>query len=241
MAPGVSPRKFDARMDDVNSSRKLLTALLVVGLSLTSCKRESEPVEGRSEDNGPRITVEYEVRPSVLFEAEAGRIEAPVAEFESDAASGGKYVLAPEGPDHQEINKGGGVNFTLKIEKAGDYWFWLRTHWSGACGNSLGVALDGQDIGAVGDATYEEWHWVRLGRKPIALAGGDHVLYVESREDGSSFDQVLLAQDEDYRPIGIEDAASEGRTVLTDCKPVVAVQVPAPPVQVLPGEAHAPR
>ena len=40
---------------------------------------------------------------------------------------------------------------------------------------------------------------------------GEHVLVLTNREDGAAVDQILLTQDPDYRPTGIESADVKGR------------------------------
>lgn len=193
---------------------------------LSACERKPAPAQPAAAAPNPdrsartgRVTIEYDVRPSILFEAECGEVRAPVQLFEDSAASGGKYALAPEGPDHKEINKGGDVTYTLQVPEGGEYVMWVRAKWSGACGDSLGVLLDGSALGAVGDSVYETWHWVRLGRRKVQLAAGEHSLVITNREDGSAFDQVLLTQDPDYRPTGIEKPDVKGRTQLNKLPP----------------------
>jgi len=199
------------------------TSLLVVILVVVSigCKRETPPVpagvNAASATEG--LTIEYETLPSILFEAESGLVAAPVALYDDAEVSGGKYALAPEGPEHKEVSIGGAVTYAITTPESGEYVLWLRAKWSGDCGNSLGITLDGQDLGEVGDAVHEKWHWVRLIRKKLKLAGGAHTLTVANREDGSAWDQVLLTRDENYRPAGIETGDARGRAVLKDTTP----------------------
>ena len=199
------------------------TSLLLVALfvALSGCKRETAPVppDGTASNAGGELTIEYEILPSVLFEAESGLVTAPVALYDDAEASGGKYALAPEGPEHEEISFGGSVAYTITAPENGAYVLWLRAKWSGKCGDSLGILLDGRDLGEVGDAVHKQWHWVRLLLKTLTLTGGTHTLIVENREDGSAWDQVLLTRDEDYRPAGIETADVRGRTFLENTRP----------------------
>ncbi len=140
----------------------------------------------------------------ILLEAEAGRIKEPMKVFADKAASGGKYVLAPEGPDHKEINKGGDVAITFKVEEAGKYEMWLRVWWHCGCANSFGVSLDGKAHDDIGNNNYGAWQWMRIKAGPLGLSAGDHLLVVTNREDGARLDQVLLIQDSEYVPTGIE-------------------------------------
>ena len=194
--------------------------VLVVGMWGVGCGSDSG--EGGAAANsgarqppnreGPAVTIIEEEAPSILLEAESGKLKEPVKVFEDEGASGGKFVLAPEGPEHKEISIGGHATYSFRVERAGQYTLWLRTHFSGACGNSLGVALDGRTLGVVEDAVYEEWHWVSLRSRRVELAGGRHVLVISNREDGAAWDQVLFAADAMYRPGGVERADVAGRT-----------------------------
>lgn len=160
----------------------------------------AQPVPARR----PAVTIIEEKAARVLLEAEEGTVKAPVEVFEKEGVSGGKYVLAPEGPEYKEINIGGHVMYRFEVVNAGGYSLWLRTRFSGACGNSLGVMLDGQGLGTVEDAVYDKWHWVPLRGARVELKEGSHVLVISNREDGAAWDQVLLTTDEEYRPGGIE-------------------------------------
>jgi len=195
----------------------LMTALACALLSFAGCGKKPAPPPASSA--APAVTIEYETLPSLVFEAEDGLVNEPVQLYDDASASGGKYALAPEGPDHKEISIGGDVTYRLDVPEEGEYVVWFRAKWAGACGNSLGVLLDGEELGAVGDAVYEKWHWVRLGRRKVRVAKGAHTLVVQNREDGSAFDQVLLTQDGDYRPTGIEKADVKGRTLLKNTVP----------------------
>ena len=148
----------------------------------------------------PAVTIIEEQAVSILLEAESGTVESPVKVFAEEGVSGGKYVLAPEGPEHKEISIGGQVSYRFEVVNAGRYTLWLRTRFSGACGNSLGVMLDGQGLGTVEDAVYDKWHWVPLRGARADLKVGSHVLVISNREDGAAWDQVLLTTDEEYRP-----------------------------------------
>jgi len=183
-----------------------------------------EPSDGPSAVNEPRpavIEIERAEFPSILLEAESGEIAAPVQLYEDDeAASGGAYVLAPEGPEHKEISIGGGVTYKFEVPEAGDYALWVRGRWCCDCGNSVEVLLDGVSEGTVEDAVLGQWHWVALlddkhDLKMKPLRSGTHLLVILNREDGAAWDQILLTQDPDYRPSGVELPDVPGRTAQT--------------------------
>ena len=190
-------------------------ALVLVALC-AGCEKQPDHGTAPTPDaaRGPdQLTIEYEVRPSILIEAEVGEVHKPVAVFEDASASGGKYVLAPEGPEHKEISIGGDVAYRFRVKEFGEYRLWLRAKWSGACGNSVSVTLDGGDFGTVEDPVYDVWHWVPSNRR-MRLSAGEHMLIIGNREDGAAIDQILYTQDSDYRPTGIEPPDVTARTVM---------------------------
>jgi len=174
----------------------LFLLFLPVAVFVTSCSRETadiEPLAARA--------------PRILIEAESAKsIQPPVAVFESADASGGKFLEAPEGPDHEEISVGGSAEYEFSVTTAGEYVLWIRKNWSGACGNSLLVKIDDLPEVVFGeDGTYDTWDWaLAVGRK-FSLAPGAHTLTIKNREDGAKFDQILLTTDTKYVPVGIEE------------------------------------
>lgn len=190
---------------------KMLAAGCVLGILVcVGCDRAAnEPApaqtpQAQSPAASSRITVSYAGDARIVFEAESGAIKAPMVVFESGECSRGKYVLAPEGPEHKEISLGGDVTHAFEVKDPGEYTLWLRVNFNGACGNSLGILLDGAELGAVEDAVFEKWHWTPLRGQRLNLASGAHTLGVVNREDGTAYDQVLLTRDADLRPMGIE-------------------------------------
>jgi len=182
----------------------VLAILLCVGCDRPS--NESARPQPAPAPAAGRITVAYADDARIVFEAESGMVKAPMAVIESGDCSGGKYVLAPEGPEHKEISIGGDVTCAFEVKTPGEYTLWLRVHFNGACGNSLGLLLDGVELGVVEDAVFEKWHWTPLRGQRPNLAAGAHTLVIANREDGASCDQVLLTRDPDLRPTGIETA-----------------------------------
>ena len=215
---------------------KQISLLLCVTIVLLLCGCGDETETANSNNPPPPIqngsvTIEYEIRPSILFEAEDGEVvNAPVTVFEDVECSRGEYVMAPEGEEHKELSIGGDVTYAFSVKEAGKYRLWLRTRFCCACGNSLGISLDGNKVGKVEDAVFEKWHWEQLRLRMLELAAGAHTLTIANREDGAAWDQILLTQDRDYRPAGMEDPDVEGRT--TRAGGLIALPEPEPPVAV---------
>lgn len=191
----------------------LLAAACV--LALAACEKAAPPVPPPTPTTtltAGTISIQLDVRPSILIEAESGEVRAPVVVREDAAASGGKFVIAPEGPEHAELSVGGNVTYRLHVAEPGRYTLWVRGNWCCSCGNSVSVSLDGGKAYDIEDAVLNKWHWVELqGHRP-ELTAGDHLLVVSNREDGAGWDQILLTQDPDYRPMDIEALDAQGRT-----------------------------
>ena len=203
-----------------------------------ACEKEPQGVPSRpvpSATGRPgTIKIEYQVLPSILLEAESGKVEAPMEVRADSSASAGTYVLTPavepHGLVHTHLHKEGEGRAALRFKPTaeGDYAIWFRAKYCCACGNSANVFLDGASLGTVEDSVYEAWHWVRLSRPPLRLSAADHLLLIVNREDGAGIDQVLLTQDPDYRPTGIESPDAPGRTSGLPEPPPATAAPPAP-------------
>ena len=90
----------------------------------------------------------------------------------------------------------------------------------------MNLSLDGASLGYLEDSVYKTWHWVKLQKPLRQLAAGSHLLVLGNREDGSGVDQILLTQDADYRPTGIESTDAQGRT--SSAPPAGTENAPAP-------------
>ena len=178
------------------------------------------------------MRIQREVFPSILLQSAQGELHMPMQLVADVNAVDGKFMIAPEGPNHQELNKGGDVTFKFNVTEAGDYYLWVRAHWCCSCGNSLGVSFDGvEEKTSIEDGIFQTWHWVRLKPALTRVSAGAHVLVVKSREDGSGFDQVLLTQDADYRPTGIEQPNVEKRTVPPAAAPAATTTTTVAPAK----------
>jgi len=170
-------------------------------------------------DMGPSV--------KIVLEAENGKIEPPMAVF-ADAkppegvdgpqgASAGKYVETPEPVEvdpetgkRKELH-GGSTTLSFTVPNDGKYYVWLRVWWRHGCANTFSVQPDGDKNidDKVTDNTYKAWRWLAVGRTPFEpgpfeFKKGEHTLKLTSREDGSVLDQVLVVDDPEYRPTGVE-------------------------------------
>jgi len=195
----------------------MLPNILALLLSGFGCKpADAPPASGKTAPPPPEkattrpaapsvnIQIEATTAPRIVLEAEAGTIQAPMEKRKDENASGGEYVEAPEGPEHQELSIGGSVTLPFKVTAPGNYELWLRVWWCCSCGNSLDLKLDGEDLGYITNNNLRVWQWMRCPKGPFTLSAGEHVLVVGNREDGSRLDQVLFIADSEYVPAGIE-------------------------------------
>ena len=167
----------------------------------------------------------------IVLEAEQGTIEAPMQVYTDKAspagtegprgASAGKYVETAEPTELDSHGKkkvaiGGSTTLGFDIPEDGKYCIWLRVYWRHNCANSFQVQRDDKsseaELDQVTDNTEKSWHWVAVGKNtftPTAFefTKGKHTIKVTSREDGSVLDQVLIVDDAEYSPAGIEHAA----------------------------------
>jgi len=188
--------------------------------------------DARPASSGVQVEMDQSGAIKIVLEAEQGKIETPMAIF-ADAtppagvsgpkgASGGKYAETPEpievdpetGKRKENIGGSTAINFT--VPKTGDYCVWVRVWWRHKCANSFEAGLDGMPGLKPGskphqitDNTVESWRWLAIGPNvfqpaPVRLDKGEHTIKITSREDGSVLDQVLVVNDPDYVPSGVE-------------------------------------
>ena len=159
---------------------------------------------------GNRICLEAEsseglVEPMRIADAAGTNAAAVVA-----GSSGGKYLEIPKGADNPPKVNQGEAKLSFEIDEPGDYTLWCRVYWLSECNSSFTLSLDGALPFTFGkDATFLAWHWVKAPPrlKQLTLAKGKHVLTIRNRQEGVKLDQVLLALDKRYVPVGIEEVS----------------------------------
>lgn len=160
---------------------------------------------------------------NVVFEAEtAAETEEPMvlekAPDGADAehtASGGAFLHIKEGAGNPPKLEKGFAKFTVDVPATGAYRLWARVKWEGECSNSFTVQIDDRPAFLFGeDMTFGVWHWVK---HPVArmapllqLEKGMHTIVFRNREDGVALDQILLASDKRFVPVGIAKATTDG-------------------------------
>ncbi len=136
-------------------------------------------------------------------------------------ASADKYIELPQSPVTNDLKEAkakieppipGKVTYTLAVPDAGTHHLWCRVWWLDTCGNSLTISVDGKRRFSFGqDRTFKSWHWVKSPRrlKQLNLTKGKHTVAISAREDGIRIDQILITDDADYVPVGIEDVTKQ--------------------------------
>ncbi len=155
------------------------------------------------------VAVDPEQLVLVELERNAQFAERTHPRVSSDTSAGGFVTI--EGWEATAPQYGrtvvGETSYPIRVEAAGDYWVWARVRWRGTCSNSITLAVSpgGASLDAnaarnlVGnDPSFRRWHWVRGPR--VALAAGDHVLHVGTREANAAVDCVLFSPQENFLP-----------------------------------------
>jgi hypothetical protein len=115
-----------------------------------------------------------------------------------------KKGVPPEGQDSDM--KYGGATYELQVAAAVTCKIWVRAWWEGSCGNTVCVRLgeQGKILTVGNDGTYDSWHWLEVPGT-FSLEKGTITLYLLNREDGIRIDQILLTNDMEYFPQGVEE------------------------------------
>jgi len=159
----------------------------------------------------------------IRIEAEDGKIVQDEKLFRLVAdpeASGGKCLGLPDKCGKPEDGKVAFVVYEFEVKKAGFYTFWCRRWWKDGCGDTLAVRFDkvGKSwkeadlFGSDDSSKPPKWDWspVRLknAKNPhqqYYLTEGKHTLEILNREDGPRYDVLLLTEDPDYKPMGLDE------------------------------------
>ncbi|MBQ6470432.1 MAG: hypothetical protein IJJ33_00485 [Victivallales bacterium] len=147
----------------------------------------------------------------VIDASEATRFTPPFEKGKDSQAAKNEILKIPDEkgkpPEGKEpAMEYGGAEFTFEVKAETRAKIWLRVWWDGSCGNTLNVRLDDAEHSeTVGnDGAYRVWHWME-SPKTYTLSAGQHRLQLLNREDGIMFDQLLITNDTQYVPSGVEE------------------------------------
>ncbi|MBI4978531.1 MAG: hypothetical protein HZC28_13715 [Spirochaetes bacterium] len=149
----------------------------------------------------PAISLRTSKPGVILMEAESGELAPPMLVENNNAASGGKYIVVPQGTGLEK----GSVSYRFEVADSGDYIIWLRIIAVSSDDDSIFVRMDGgtRKLSDLRAAKTFSWDRVRDridGNVDIASAStftlekGAHTLTLNSREDGLKIDAVALAK-----------------------------------------------
>jgi hypothetical protein len=146
----------------------------------------------------------------VVDAGDATEIGAPMRKESDSQAAKGTILNVPDksGVPPNEAAAGlahGGALFEIEVPEDMECMVWIRVWWTGSCGNSVFIKVgdEGHPMRVGDDGTYEAWHWMPTP-DVVKLAKGKNKVYLLNREDGIRFDQMLVTDDLNYSPVGIE-------------------------------------
>jgi K319L-like, PKD domain len=135
-------------------------------------------------------------------EAESGSLTAPMVVQSSGTASGGQYVVVPEGSgnNYNDATKGGPgqISHALNIPEAGTYALWARTRAPNGTSDSFYVTSGGNLIREWTVPASTTWRWNEVSE--IFLNAGALNLEFRQREDGTQLDRIILTNDLSFVP-----------------------------------------
>jgi Calx-beta domain len=140
--------------------------------------------------------------PIITVEAESGSRTAPMVVQSDFTASGGQYVVVPEGTgsnfNDATFGGPGQVNLPINIAQTGTYALWARTIAPNDTSDSFYVTRNGTLIKEWSVPLSTVWKWNKIAN--VSLSTGLLNLAFRQREDGTKLDQVLLTTDLKFVP-----------------------------------------
>jgi hypothetical protein len=130
-------------------------------------------------------------------EAEEGTLTAPMVIQPAAAASGGQFVVVPEGTGNtfdDTTNGGPGqVSLSFSIPQGGTYALWARTIAANGGSDSFYVTGGGSLIGEWFVPLSPSWKWNKVAE--VFVGAGPFDVQFRHREDGTQLDRILLTND----------------------------------------------
>jgi len=163
------------------------------------------------------------IEDDLAFEAEhADAIEFPMAIAEDEDASGGEYILSPNG-------RAGWADYEVEIPADEDYYMWGMVQKHDGVTDSFFVTFDEVargddnddnpntwDIGAAADI----WLWDPVSGRGVGgdprefeLTQGLHTLRIWTRENNAWLDSIFMSTEEDAQPVLASEFEGRGRLV----------------------------
>ena len=146
---------------------------------------------------------------SLYFEAESGKITAPMEIDTDSAAQGNQFIWGP--PDSGYGGPGeASYSFSVAEHQVGEFYVWARVLVPNSRDNSFYVWMDSgvpeSAVNAWHISPSTEWSWRRLKlpadseASSFHLEQGTHQLVFHNREDGAALDALVITNDPDFQP-----------------------------------------
>ncbi|MFQ5767258.1 MAG: Ig-like domain-containing protein [Acidobacteriota bacterium] len=133
------------------------------------------------------------------FEAESGRLAAPVAAASGPGAFNQGFIMTPAGtPQGTATGPAGTADYGFNLPADGTWHLWVRLLSKGSGGSAWFEDVDGAGRQPVSTVAAGEWVWV-AGRS-YTLAAGLHTLQLGGGEAEARVDRVLLTTDAAFVP-----------------------------------------
>ncbi len=138
----------------------------------------------------------YDIRPNFQIDQQDGEWCLHLAE-----GAGGYIPFA--GRDNSTVDIGS-ASLPFTLPRDGTYQIWLRAWFGDKCGNSTGIAIDGQALGVSfpdwETTRFRTWYWERAVAS-VKLSAGRHTLELTAWEDNVFVDKyALLPAGETFDP-----------------------------------------
>ena len=151
----------------------------------------------------------------VWLEAETGSPTRPLRIRRNGAASGGKYIEAPNGRHSKAAPPANGrAKYRFSVSEAGAYRVWGRVIAENRGKDSFWIRMDGGDWVRWNEiAPGKSWRWDAVHDADrnnavvdFRLSSGAHTLEVAYRELGARLDKLLITDDRSFVPNGNGEA-----------------------------------
>lgn len=145
------------------------------------------------------------------WEAESGKVTAPLRIKADAKASGGRFIQVAAGSNSVAKPPSKGIaRYVVQLARTSQYRLWGRTIAPTAKADSFWLRIDGGPWRPwYGIALSKAWRWsdvhaTATGGQPVdlALAAGSHVIEIAYREEGARLDKLLLTNVPNFVPGG---------------------------------------
>jgi hypothetical protein len=134
---------------------------------------------------------------TLQVEAESGILTAPMEIQPGDTASGGQFVVVPQGVGNnfEDFTHGGPgeVSLSFNIAQGGSYALWARTIATNFGNDSFFVTSSGSLLREWTVPLSTSWQWNKVTE--VFIGSGIFNVEFRQREDGTLLDKILLTND----------------------------------------------